>query len=137
MSNHSDKIFPRPSPETAVYWDACRDHKLMIQKCNACGNYQFYPRIMCTQCMSQDVEWLEASGQGQVLSFTIVRRAVSKAYADEAPYVVALIKLSEGPTLMSNIIDCDVESVKIEMPVEVLFEDWSEEISMPKFRPMK
>ena len=137
MADHSGKIFPRPSPETAVYWNACRNHQLMIQKCNACGNYQFYPRIMCTQCMSKDVEWLESSGQGEVISFTIVRRAVSKAYADEAPYVVALIKLTEGPTLMSNVVECDVESVKIEMPVEVLFEDWSEEISIPKFRPMK
>ena len=134
MIDHSGKIFPRPSPETAVYWDACREHKLMIQQCNDCHHYQFYPRIMCTKCMSPEVEWVNASGTGRVLSFTIVRRPVSKAYADETPYVVALIKLDEGPCMMSNIVEYDVDSVKIDMRVEVLFEDWNEEISMPKFR---
>ncbi len=65
-----------------------------------------------------------------------MRRPVSKAYAYEVPYVVALIKLEEGPTMMSNIVECDVDEVKIGMQVEVLFEDWSEEISIPKFCPL-
>ncbi len=136
MIDHSGKIFPRPNPETAVYWDACRKHQLMIQRCKNCNHYQFYPRIICTDCMSQEVEWIKASGKGRILSFTIVRRPVSKAYADEVPYVVALIKLEEGPTMMSNIVECDVDEVKIGMQVEVLFEDWSEEISIPKFCPL-
>ena len=78
-----------------------------------------------------------ASGLAEVSSFTIVRRPVSKAYADEVPYVVALIKLDEGPTMMSNIVECDIDNVNIGMRVEVLFEDWSEEISIPKFRPVE
>ncbi|NKB39118.1 MAG: hypothetical protein GKR93_18455 [Gammaproteobacteria bacterium] len=135
MTDHSGKIFPRPSPETAVYWDACREHKLMIQQCHSCNHFQFYPRIMCTQCMSSEVNWVQASGKAEVLSFTIVRHPVSKAYAEETPYVVALIQLSEGPTLMSNVIECDLETVAIGMPVEVVFENWSEEISIPKFKP--
>ena len=137
MIDHTGKIFPRPRPETSVYWDACLDHQLMIQKCTQCNHYQFYPRIICTECMSQNVEWVKASGRGEVISFTIVRRPVSKAYADEVPYVVALIKLEEGPSMMSNIIECDVDSVKIDMPVHVVFEDWSNEISIPKFQPVK
>lgn len=137
MIDHSGKIFPRPSPETSVYWDACRDHQLMIQKCSNCNHYQFYPRIMCTECMCANVEWVKASGNGEIISFTIVRHPVSKAYAEEVPYVVALIELAEGPGLMSNIVECDVNSVKIGMQVEVLFEDWSEEISIPKFRPVE
>jgi uncharacterized OB-fold protein len=137
MNEHVGKNFPQPSPETAVYWEACRQHQLKVQECKQCGHYQFYPRIICTNCMSEDVEWIEASGRGEVISFTIVRRPVSRAYADETPYVVALIKLEEGPNLMSNIIECDVESVEIGMSVEVVFEDWSEEISIPKFRPIQ
>ena len=85
--------------------------------------------------MSDQVEWIQASGRGTVASFTIVRRPVSEAYADEVPYVVALIQLEEGPTLMSNVIGCDPESVAIGMPVEVTFEDWSDAITVPKFRP--
>ncbi len=137
MIDHSGKIFPRPSPETAVYWDACRNHQLMIQQCNSCHHYQFYPRIMCTECMSPDVKWIAASGEAEIVSFTIVRRPVSKAYADEVPYAVGLVKLAEGPTMMSNIVECDIENIKIGTQVEVLFEDWSEEISIPKFRPVK
>jgi len=72
-----------------------------------------------------------------VRSFTICRRAVSKAYAAEEPYVVALIQLEEGPTMMSNVVQCDVQEVKVGMPVEVMFEEWSEEISIPKFYPVE
>ncbi len=85
--------------------------------------------------MSDSVEWVQASGHGHVKSFTIIRRAVSKAYAAEVPYVIALIELDEGPTMMSNVVELDPESVAIGLPVEVMFEEWSDEITIPKFRP--
>ena len=78
---------------------------------------------------------MPASGHGRVKSFTIIRRAVSKAYAAEVPYVIALIELDEGPTMMSNVVEIEPESVAIGLPVEVMFEDWSDEITIPKFRP--
>jgi hypothetical protein len=86
--------------------------------------------------MSQQLEWREASGRGTVESYTIVTRAVSDAYAADVPYVIALITLQEGPRMMSNVIGCDVESVKCGLDVEVVFETWSAEITMPKFRPV-
>ena len=135
MSAHADKNLPKATAETAAYWKGCRQHKLLIQRCAKCGNYQFYPRIVCTACMSDSVEWVQAGGQGRVRSFTVIRRAVSEAYADDVPYVIALIELAEGPTMMSNVVGCDPGSVVIGMPVEVLFEDWTDEITMPKFRP--
>jgi hypothetical protein len=70
-------------------------------------------------------------------SYTVVRRAVSQAYAAEVPYVVALVELEEGPTLMSNVIDCPVDEMRIGMPVEVVFDDWPEGVSIPKFRPLR
>ncbi len=135
MIDHSGKRFPRPSPETKPYWEACREHQLHIQHCRDCGHYQFYPRIICTSCMSRYVEWVRSTGTGKVSSYTIITRAVSAAYTADVPYIVALIELEEGPTMMSNVIDCNVELVKTGMPVTVVFEDWSEEISIPKFRP--
>ncbi|WP_216829864.1 Zn-ribbon domain-containing OB-fold protein [Alkalihalobacterium elongatum] len=135
MVDHSGKNLPRPTIETEKYWQGCRKHELLIQKCTECDHYQFYPRIMCTRCSSNQVEWERTSGKGIVISFTIIRRPISKAYKAETPYVVALIKLEEGPVMMSNIIHCDLEAVKVGMGVEVEFEDWSEEISIPKFRP--
>jgi uncharacterized OB-fold protein len=137
MVDHSEKNFPVPTKETARYWEGCRNHELLIQQCAECRLYQFYPRIICTGCMSAQVEWVQASGRGKVISFTIMHRAISHAYAIEAPYVIALIKLDEGPTMMSNIVQLDPENVVVGMTVEVVFEDWSENISIPKFRPIR
>jgi uncharacterized protein len=136
MNGHMDKFLPRPTPESAPFWQGCRDHKLLLQYCVACGKYQFYPRVICANCMSEQIEWREASGRGNVETYTIVTRAVSDAYAADVPYVIALITLEEGPRMMSNVIGCDVESVKCGLAVEVVFEHWSDEITMPKFRPV-
>lgn len=86
--------------------------------------------------MGSRLRWVQSAGQGKVLTFTVCRLPVAEAYAPEVPYVVALIRLDEGPTMMSNIVDCDPESVAVGMPVEVVFEQWSEEITIPQFRPM-
>ena len=80
---------------------------------------------------------VNASGRAKLLSFTIVRRPVSPAFADQVPYVVALVTLEEGPQMMTNIVGCAPEDVTIGMPLEVTFEDWSETISIPKFRPRR
>jgi uncharacterized protein len=77
---------------------------------------------------------VNASGRGKVLSFTVVRRPVSPAFAQEIPYIVALVTLEEGPQMMTNIVGCAPEDVTIGMPVEVIFEDWTDTISIPKFR---
>ena len=135
MSKHLDKNLPQPTTETAAYWDGCRKHQLLIQRCTQCGHYQFYPRIVCRACMSDGVEWMQATGHGHVRSFTVIRRAVSEAYAAEVPYVIALIELDEGPTMMSNVVECDPDSVAVGMPVGVVFEQWTDEITIPKFRP--
>ena len=133
MNEHSGKVFPQSRPGTERYWQACKRHEFLIQRCNDCGHYQFYPRIICTSCSSRSVEWVTASGRGSVLSWTVVRRAVSDAYAADIPYVIALIKLQEGPVLMSIVRGCEPESIHLGMAVEVSFEDWSDQVTMPVF----
>ena len=135
MAEPMPKPLPAVTLETAPYWEGCKQHELRIQKCAACANYQFYPRIYCSKCFGDRVEWVEASGRAKVATFTIVRRPVSPAFADDVPYVVALVTLDEGPTMMTNIVGCPPEKVEIGMPVAVTFEDWTPEISIPKFRP--
>jgi uncharacterized OB-fold protein len=130
------KNVPVSTPLTEPFWEACRRHELLIQHCGSCGAYQFYPRTLCTACGAAAPDWARASGQAQVKSFTIVRRAVSEAYAADAPYVVALVELAEGPTLMTNIVGCAPEDVAIGMAVEVAFDDWPEGVTVPKFRPI-
>jgi len=134
--DHSGKNFPVPTTETEGYWKGCRDHQLLIQQCTACGHFQFYPRLMCTACISRNVVWFKATGRGKVKSFTVIHRAISKAYAKETPYVLAIIELEEGPTMMSSVVNCNIKEMEVGMKVEVTFEDWSEEISIPKFRPI-
>jgi uncharacterized OB-fold protein len=128
-----DRIQPRKTRLTEPYWEGCRSGELRLQRCTACGNCQFYPRIACSHCGATDLAWQRASGRGHIASFTVVRRGITQAY--EAPYVVALIDLEEGPRMMSTITGCDPESVRIGQPVSVAFEEWSEEVSLPVFIP--
>lgn len=134
MSGYQKPI-PMPDQDTQPYWEAAKRHELLLQRCLDCGQYRFYPRIVCPQCMSDKTEWVKASGRGEVYSFTITYRPPSPAFAADVPYVVAIIELQEGVRMMSNIVGCDPHEVKIGMPVEVVFEDISEDIALPKFRP--
>lgn len=135
MSKHEGKFLPSPKPATRPYWEACKRHELLIQECSQCGAQQFYPRTICASCSAAELHWVQASGFGTVVSWTIVRHPVSPAYAADIPYVIALIGLDEGPTMMAQIVDCEPESVQSGMPVEVCFEDWTPDITMPNFRP--
>ena len=119
------KPIPAPSPETVRYWEGCRAHELWLPFCRSCGSFFFYPRRFCPQCFGWDVEWRQASGRGRVYSYAIQYRAFHPGWAQETPYVTALVGVEPDP----NAIRCD-------MPVEVVFEDISEEISLPKFRPV-
>jgi uncharacterized OB-fold protein len=135
MAEQISKPIPTPTHETRPYWEGCKRHELRIQQCGACGQHQFYPRLYCSKCFSERVDWVNASGRAKVTTFTIVRRPVSPAFKDDLPYVVALVTLEEGPSMMTNIVGCAPEKVTIGMPVAVTFEDWTEEISIAKFRP--
>lgn len=136
MSDAPRKIAPQITPETAAYWEAARRHELLVQQCTACGRHQFYPRILCTACGARDPIWVKASGRATVLSFTVIRREVTAAYAPDVPYVVALVELAEGPTMMSNIVGCAPEAVHIGMQLDVAFDDRDETLSVPVFRPL-
>jgi uncharacterized OB-fold protein len=127
------KALPTPSPLSAPYWDAAREGRFVLQRCEACGQHQFYPRSICAACASERLAWTLALGRGRVKSFTVIRRAVSAAYESEVPYVVALIELAEGPTLMSNVVGCAPEAVRIGALVRVRFDAWSDAIAVPVF----
>ena len=127
-----DKIQPIATPLSQPYWDGCKQGLLRLQYCPECRRYQFYPRILCSSCARSDLQWVDVSGKGTIASFTIVARAVSKAY--QSPYVIALVDLDEGPRMMSSIVDIADKTIKIGSRVSVAFEQWSDEITMPVFR---
>jgi hypothetical protein len=127
---------PRPAPipdhDSAPYWQALHDGKLLIQKCEDCEHYQLYPRDRCLACRGP-VAFVEASGRGTVYSLTVIRQNYARPFRDWIPYVVALVDLEEGPRLMTNLVEVDPESVQVGMAVRATFEAVSEEAGIALF----
>jgi uncharacterized OB-fold protein len=135
MPDYSGPL-PVPTPETRPFWEAARRHELSLQRCRACDRYFYYPRVACPHCLSADVEWRRVSGRGTLNTFTVVHRG-QKGFPLGPPYVIAIVELAEGPRLMSNLvgIEPDPAKIRIGMPVEVVFEDVTADVSLPRFRP--
>jgi uncharacterized protein len=121
--------------EAKPFWANLRQHKLTAQRCKACGKFfTFPPQGACPHCLSSDYDWIELSGKGKVYSFVTYCRAWHPAYQDKVPYNVSLIDLDEGPRLISNVVECAPDRVKIGMAVEVVYDD-REDYTLPVFRP--
>jgi uncharacterized OB-fold protein len=129
------KPIPVPGFDSQLFWQGCKRHELMIPHCQDCGAYHFFPRFFCTKCMSKRIEWVKSKGVGTIYTFTIIDRAGIPSFQKEVPYVLALVELAEGVRMMTNIVECGPEKIKIGMKVEVVFEDITDEIALPKFRP--
>ncbi|MDB5575537.1 MAG: hypothetical protein JWR80_713 [Bradyrhizobium sp.] len=135
-----DPIIPKPAPaidpDSAPYWDALNEGRLILKSCGSCGKSHFYPRELCPHCHSDNLSWIEASGRGVIFSFTVCRRPAGPAFAGEVPYVVALIDLAEGPRIMSRILG-DPAAVVIGRQVVVRFERQEQEFVLPFFEMLE
>ena len=132
------KPLPEITPVNQPFWDAAKEGKLIMQRCKDCQSWIWCPRPICVECNSDKLEWTPLTGRGKIFSFTVIREVVGRelrGFAPDIPYVTAWIDLDEGPRICSNVIGCPIESVKIGMDVEVLFEDTGEGIFLPKFKP--
>lgn len=130
-----NKPLPTIVGETRPYWEACRRGQLVIQRCARCGEYQFYPRGICAHCWSTEVEWVEVSGRGTVWTYTVTYQNRTPGFAEEVPYVLALVELAEGVKLFTNIVECRPQEVRIGMPVEVTFVRANDRVTVPYFKP--
>ena len=130
-----NKPLPTISGETKPYWDSARRGQLMIQKCDSCAEYQFYPRGICANCWSNDIQWYRASGKGTVWTFTVTHQNRTPGFGEDVPYVLALVELEEGVRMFTNIVECEPRDVKIGMAVEVTFVRANDQISIPYFKP--
>ncbi|PQP18363.1 Zn-ribbon domain-containing OB-fold protein [Rhodococcus opacus] len=124
---------PRPTAETAAYWNAAREERLVVQRCEQCGRHQFYPRAFCTACLSENIEWVDSAGAGTIYTFTVCRVPAHPSMADKVPYAVAVIELDEGVRLLTNIVDCPIDRIRVGARVEVRFERISAETILPQF----
>jgi hypothetical protein len=129
------KPLPRIDEESRGFWEACRRHELYVQRCRDCGAVRYYPRALCPSCLSDRTEWRRASGKGTVYTFTVTYQNQSAGFRDALPYVMAYVELEEGVRMLTNIIGCAPEDVRIGMLVEVTFDDVTAELTLPKFKP--
>ncbi|HEX9810245.1 MAG TPA: Zn-ribbon domain-containing OB-fold protein [Alphaproteobacteria bacterium] len=129
------KPLPYPSAESRPFWEAARRHRLMVQKCGRCGRFRFPPAARCPHCLAAEHEWTEVSGRGRVFSFVTYHRLYHEGWDGEIPYVVAVIELEEGPRLLSTVTGVAPNEVRCDMPVRVVFDDVTEDVTLPKFAP--
>ncbi len=120
---------PESNPETKPFWDAAAEGRLLIKKCVTCGQVHFYPRAICPFCGSDKTEWVTASGRGTVYSYSVMRRV-------PIPYALAYVTLEEGVTMMTNIVDGDLDAIRIGQRVTVAFKPSEGGPPVPMFRPM-
>jgi uncharacterized protein len=128
------KAVPKPTPETRPFWDGAAAGELRVQRCLACRRHYFYPRPVCPHCGTSEVEWVTVSGRATLYSYVISHRP-APGFAGDGPYAIAVVELEEGVRMMTNVVDCPNEQLVIGMPLEVTFEQISDEVALPKFRP--
>ncbi|HEX4011450.1 MAG TPA: Zn-ribbon domain-containing OB-fold protein [Solirubrobacteraceae bacterium] len=131
------RILPAPNELTAPYWEAAREHRLVIQRCDACGRLSHPPVASCPACHGSALRWDPMSGEGEVYAFTWVSHSVHPVSTGKTPYILVLVALAEGPRILTNLRDCAPEDVRVGLPVHVTFEDVSDTVSLPQFTPRR
>jgi uncharacterized OB-fold protein len=120
---------PSMNPGDEPYFQAAGEGKLLLKKCNQCGQHHHYPRAICPFCWSDKVEWTQAKGTGEIYTYTVTRRG------GPVPYCIAYVQLDEGPRMMTNIVDTDLDTIKIGQKVKVVFKKTEGGQSVPCFAP--
>jgi len=137
MSNDAgsyDKPLPALEGLTGEFYGWCRRGELRFQRCTACGAFRHVPREICAECNSFDWEWAPSSGRGTVFTWTVVHRALHPAFVDATPLAPVVVEMEEGVRLLGNMVDCAPQELAVGMPVEVVFEAVTPDVSLPRFR---
>ena len=128
---------PQPDDVTQFFWDGVAEGELRIQRCQSCGHYLHYPKVLCRYCQSDDLRGERVSGRGTLYTWTIAVQPFHPFYVDRIPYIVATVELDEEPGLMfmTQLVECTEDDLSIGMPVEVTFVELDPELTLPFFRP--
>jgi hypothetical protein len=137
----SRRFFPDSMPPpladatTLPFWQAAAEHRLVVQRCPSCEHTRLPPAPICPECRSADSDWKEVPGRGELYTYTLVHRPA--AAGQELPYVVAVIALEDsgGVRILSNLVDAEPDEIEIGLPVELVWEDMSADLAIPRFRP--
>ena len=137
MTTGYNKPIPVPQVESDFYWEKCKEHELWLRYDNDAQQAYFYPRDISPITFSRNTSWVQASGKATLYTYAIVHRAPHPGFVGDVPFVTAMVELEEGPIMPTNIVmdDPTPEKLQIGMALEVVFEDITDEISLPKFKP--
>jgi uncharacterized OB-fold protein len=128
MTTEPKLVAPPSNPETQAYFDASSERRFVIGSCEACRETHFYPRALCPHCFSDRTGLTDASGTGQIYAYSVMRRV-------PVPYAIAYVRLTEGPVVMTNIVDCDFDALSVGQPVRVTFRETDAGGLLPVFVP--
>lgn len=126
---------PTIDEDTRPFWEAAREGRFLVRRCDDCGAVHHYPRPFCPECWSGSVSWIEASGQAELYTWSTVYMNDLPPFRDRVPYVAAVVTLAEGPKVMTNLIDCDGADLSIGMALEVAFQPLGDDLMLPVFVP--
>jgi uncharacterized protein len=129
------RALPRPDHASRHYWQSAADGSLVLQRCTQCHQFQFYPRSLCATCAG-DTEWVKASGRGTLYTYTVIRQNRAEAFAPLSPYAVGIVELDERVRMMSNIVDCEIDALRVGMPLEVVILRAADDVGLPFWRPL-
>ena len=134
MSDYKKPI-PAITAEMQPFFDAAKRHELVVQRCAQCGKHRFPAREICSSCLSRDATWERVSGRGHIFSYNVMHQVYHPGFASEVPYAVVVVELDEGARMISNLVGVALQDIKIGMPVQVVFEAVTAEVTLPKFKP--
>ncbi len=129
------KPIPAISDEMRPFYEGAQRNELWVQRCNGCGTLRFPARALCSDCLATTADWVQVSGRGEIFSFNVMHQVYHPGFAAEVPYAVVVVQLAEGPKLTSNVVGLEPHALRIGMPVRVVFEAISDEVTLPKFAP--
>jgi uncharacterized OB-fold protein len=136
-STNYQKPVPIPDEASQPFFDGAREHRLMIQQCTTCGAVMWPVKSRCDNCLRPTVTWIQASGKGILYSFVLMHQVYHPGFADEVPYNIVQVDLEEGLRITSNVVGCSNDSLQIGMSLEVTFDDITDEVSLPRFKPAR
>ncbi len=134
MNEAYAKPLPQPTIDSKPFWDGLKEHRMVLQKCADCGRVRHYPRPVCDACLSMEVEWAEASGRGTVYSWTETHHPFHAGFRGETPYILVTVDLDEGVRMQSQLIDASIDELHVGLPVEVVYMDATDEVTLPLLR---
>jgi uncharacterized OB-fold protein len=129
------KPLPEPTPVSQRFWDALREERVELQRCDDCGRWVYYPRSRCPSCFSDRLTWTAVDGIGTVYTFTVAEQATAPPFADEVPQLLAIVELAEGVRVSTTLIEVQPDAIRVGMPVAPVFDHGGDGVTLLRFRP--